>query len=52
VQATTFGGKEEEDATKHLQIFLEIGSTIIIKDVTQDIILLCLFPFSLEGRAK
>jgi hypothetical protein len=33
VQATTFGGKEEEDATKHLQNFLEIGSTIIIKDV-------------------
>jgi hypothetical protein len=52
VQATTFGGKEEEDATKHLHNFLEIGSTIIIKDVTQDIILLHLFPFSLEGRAK
>jgi hypothetical protein len=51
VQATTFGGKEE-DATKHLQNFLEIGSTIIIKDVAQDIILLRLFPFSLEGRAK
>ncbi len=52
VQATTFGGKEEEDATKHLHNFLEIRSTIIIKDVTQDIILFRLFPFSLEGRAK
>ena len=52
VQATTFGEKEEEDATIHLQDFLEIGSTIIIKDVSQDIILLRLFPFSLKGRAK
>jgi hypothetical protein len=41
-----------EDASAHLQDFLEIGSTIIIKDVAQDIILLHLFPFSLLGRAK
>jgi hypothetical protein len=52
VQATTFSGKAQEDATAHPQDFLEIGSTIIIKDVAQDIILLWLFPFSLEGKAK
>jgi hypothetical protein len=52
VQATTFSGKAQEDANAHLQDFLEIGSTIIIKNVDQDIILFRLFPFSLEGRAK
>ena len=52
VQATPFNGKAHEDASAHLQNFLEISSTIVIEDVTQDIILLCLFPFSLVGRAK
>jgi hypothetical protein len=35
VQATTFNEKAQEDATTHLQDFLEIGSTIIIKDVAK-----------------
>ena len=52
VQATPFSGKAQEDASAHLQNFLEISSTVIIKDVTQDIILLRLFLFSLVGRAK
>jgi hypothetical protein len=52
VQATPFNEKAHEDASAHLQDFLEISSTIIIKDVAQDIILVCLFPFSLVGRAK
>ena len=52
VQATPFSGKAYEDASAHLQNFLEISSTVIIKDVTQDIILLRLFPFSLVGRVK
>ena len=52
VQATPFSGKAHEDASAHLQNFLEISGTIFIKDVSQDIILLCLFPFSLVGRAK
>ena len=52
VQATPFSGKAHEDASAHLQNFLEISSTITIKDVAQDIILLHLFPFSLVGRAK
>ena len=52
VQATPFSGKAHEDASAHLQNFLEINNTITIKDVAQDIILLRLFPFSLVGRAK
>ena len=52
VQATPLSGKAHEDASAHLQNFLEISSTITIKDVAQDIILLRLFPFSLVGRAK
>jgi hypothetical protein len=52
VQATLFSGKAHEDACAHLQCFLEISSTIIIKNVAQDIILLFLFPFSLVGRAN
>jgi hypothetical protein len=52
VQATLFSGKAYEDACAHLQNFLEISSTVIIKNVAQDIILLRLFPFSLVGRAK
>ena len=52
VQATPFSGKAHEDASAHLQNFLEISSTITIKDVAQDIKLLCLFPFSLVERAK
>jgi uncharacterized protein YggU (UPF0235/DUF167 family) len=33
VQATPFSGKAHEDASAHLQNFLEISSTIVIKDV-------------------
>jgi hypothetical protein len=52
VQATLFSGKAHEDACAHLQNFLEISSTVLIKNVAQDIILLRLFPFSLVGRVK
>ena len=52
VQASQFCGKAHEDASAHLQHFLEICSTFTIKGVTQDAILLCLFPFSLLGKAK
>jgi hypothetical protein len=52
VQATPFSGKAYEDASAHLQNFLEISSTVVIKNVAQYIILLHLFPFSLVGRAK
>ena len=52
VQASQFCGKAHEDASVHLQHFLEIYITFTIKGVTKDAILLCLFPFSLLGKAK
>ena len=52
VQANQFCGKALEDASAHLQRFLKICSTFTIKGVTQDAILLHLFPFSLLGKAK
>ena len=52
VQANQFCGKTHEDASAHLQHFLEIYRTFTIKGVTQDAILLRLFPFSLLGKAK
>ena len=52
VHASQFCGKAHEDASAHLLHFLEICSTFTIKGVTQDAILLHLFPFSLLGNAK
>ena len=52
VQASQFCGKAHEDASAHLQHFLEICSTFTIKGVSRDTILLRLFPFSLLGKAK
>ena len=52
VQANQFCEKAHEDTSAHLQYFLEICSTFTIKGVTQDAILLRLFPFSLLGKAK
>jgi hypothetical protein len=43
VQASQFCRKAYEDASAHLQHFLEICSTFTIKGVTKDAILLCLF---------
>jgi hypothetical protein len=40
VQATLFSGKAHEDACAHLQNFLDISSTVVIKNVAQDIILI------------
>jgi hypothetical protein len=52
VQASPFYGKANEDASTHLQQFLEICSTFVIKGVSQDAIRLRLFPFPLLGREK
>ena len=49
VQASHFCGRAHEEASAHLQHFLEICSTFTIKGVTKDAILLRLFPFSLLG---
>ena len=52
VQASPFCGKANEDASAHLQQFLELCSTFVIKGVSQDAIQLRLLMFSLLGRAK
>ena len=52
VQASPFCGKANEDASAHLQQFLELYSAFVIKRVSQDAIRLRLFLFSLLGRAK
>ena len=52
MQANQFCGLPSEDASAHLQHFLELCDTIIIKDVAPASIRLRLFPFSLTGKAK
>jgi len=52
VQASQFCGKAHEDASAHLQHFLEICNSFTIREVPKDTILLYLFPFSLLGKAK
>ena len=52
VQANQFYGLPSEDASAHLQHFLELCDTIVIKDVAQASIRFRLFPFSLTGKAK
>ena len=52
VQASPFCGKPNEDANAHLQNFLELCDTIVIRGVAADVIKLRLFPFSLLGQAK
>jgi hypothetical protein len=52
VQQTPFCYKASEDANAHIQHFLEIYRTFTIRGVTQDVVHLCLFPFSLLGKVK
>ena len=52
VQANKFYGLPSEDTGAHLQHFLELCDTIVIKDITLASIRLRLFPFSLIGKAK
>jgi hypothetical protein len=52
VQQSPLCGKASEDANAHLQHFLEICSTFTVRGVTQDVVDLHLFPFSLIGKAK
>jgi hypothetical protein len=52
VQANQFCGLPSEDASAHLQHFLELCDTIVIKDIAPTSIRLRLFPFSLVGKVK
>jgi hypothetical protein len=52
VQQSPFCDNALEDANAHLQHFLEICSTFTIRGVTQDVVHLHLFPFSLLEKAK
>jgi len=52
VQSQQFCGKPLEDANAHLQHFLELYDTFVVKDVAADAIHLRLFPFSLLGKEK
>jgi hypothetical protein len=52
VQENQFYGLPREDTSAHLQHFLELCDTIVIKDITPASIMLCLFHFSLTGKAN
>ena len=52
VQVNQFYGLPSEDASAHLQHFLELCDTIVFKNVAQASIRLRLFSFSLVGKAK
>jgi hypothetical protein len=52
VQQSPFCGKASEDANAHVQHFLEICSTFMIRGVSQDAVHLHVWPFSLLRKAK
>jgi len=52
VQDSPFRGKPNEDANAHLQNFLELCDTIVIRGVAADAIKLRPFPFPLLGKVK
>ena len=52
VQASPFCGKANEDASTHLQQFLELCSSLVIKGVPQDMIRLRLFRSLFWGETN
>jgi len=52
IQVSHFHGLPHEDVNTHLQHFLELCDTIIIKDLASTSIEFCIFPFYLAGNMK
>ncbi|GJR37944.1 reverse transcriptase domain-containing protein [Tanacetum coccineum] len=52
VQANPFHGYERENPHAHINSFKRITSTLQFKDVSNDVIKLMMFPYSLEGNAR
>ncbi|GJY31618.1 hypothetical protein Tco_0415113 [Tanacetum coccineum] len=52
VQANPFHGLENENPHAHINSFKRITSTLRFRNVSNDVIKLMMFPYSLEGDAK
>ncbi|XP_020245172.1 uncharacterized protein LOC109823298 [Asparagus officinalis] len=52
VQQNQFGGTPTEDPNLHISIFLEYCDTLKMNGVSDDVIKLRLFPFSLRDKAR
>ena len=52
IQQNQFGGSASEDAGMHLNTFTKLCDMMRMKDVDPNAVKLCLFPFSLRGKAK
>ncbi|GKA85050.1 hypothetical protein Tco_0806704 [Tanacetum coccineum] len=48
----TFSGSDNEDANEHIERVLEIADLFTVPDVTQDQIMLRIFPISLTGATS
>ncbi|GKF40238.1 hypothetical protein Tco_0120299, partial [Tanacetum coccineum] len=52
LRENTFSGSEHEDANEHIEKVLEIVDLFHIPEVTQDQVMLRVFPMSLTGAAS
>jgi hypothetical protein len=52
IQQNQFVAPSSQHDGLHLNGFTEICNMMLIKDVNPDVVGLCLFPFSLRGKAK
>ena len=52
VQTSQFGGYPNESPDEHIAVFLQYCNTVKMNNVTDDVIRLQLFPFSLRDKAR